>query len=594
VVAAAATPWAVARAQDFSDLSPPADTAPVLTPTRIRQPMRDVPASVTILPAQLLSDHGVLSIPEALHLLAGTTPNRLSWASYNLGLARKTTVGPERVTVLIDGIEVDPSLLTFANIGGLPVGIDDVDHIEITNGPATSGFGHALTTDVINIVTKHPDDVERAYLRATTGSFDNTTAFARAGTTLGPESLRVTLVHHSRGPNNIDAEGVEHSSDLSVDRITLRSSTRVGEDSTLTFDTTFMNGHLSNIPPTIETFGDTVRNGYQAVAWRSNLTPTNELSVRVNHWFDDESVEADAMQRRTVAELQDVNVFTEALRVSAGIGVRHEQARDATTLTSWQATYQRLYADAEWRPVSALTLNLGASSDHASTANHDVSARAGANWHLDDQQTLRVSWSSGSWASDVDTVLQQPGQLVTSERIESADVGWLLEAPARNATVSARAFWYHLFGSTINALKKKATDQNAWGEVSGIEGRATADITSWCSGFMNVSSAIEGANSGQSPGGNNWFVQGSVGLEGRLSHGWRTSAAYYASSLHTSGLQPSGLVALAITKDFDWLGARARASLTGRHISNGHAKVTDPTVDETGKSSAYVSLQLAY
>ena len=109
-IVATATPLGVAMAQSPVDVdaSPSADATPVLTPTRIRQPIRDVPATVTILPADLLSDHGILSITEALHLLAGTTPNRLSWASYDLGLAKKTTVGPSRVTVLIDGIEVDP------------------------------------------------------------------------------------------------------------------------------------------------------------------------------------------------------------------------------------------------------------------------------------------------------------------------------------------------------------------------------------------------------------------------------------------------------------------------------------------------------
>jgi len=554
-----------------------------------------VPATVTILPADVLSDHGILSITEALHLLAGTTPSRLSWASYDLGLAKKTTVGPSRVTVLIDGIEVDPSLLESSNISGLPVGIDDVDHIEITEGPATSGFGHALTTDVINIVTKHPDDVERAYLRATTGSFSNTSAFARAGTTFGPESLRVTLVHHERGPTDVQALGLARNADLSVDRVTVRSSTRVGADSTLSFDAAYLNGSVSGLSPAAEAIGDTVRNGYQGLAWRSNLTATNELSVRVNHWFDDEDIEANTLQRRTVAELEDVNVFTESLRVAAGIGVRQEQARDSSTSSSWQATYQRLYADVEWQPVGEVMLNFGASSDHASTDNHDVSARAGINWHLDDQQTVRMSWSSGSWASDVDEVLQQPGQLVTSERIQSADVGWLMELPARNATLSTRAFWYHLRGHTTNVVSaKNPADQNAWGEVYGLEARGTTDLSSWCSGFMNLSSAIEGGNSGMSPSGNNWFMQGSMGLDARLGHGWRASGAYYASSLHTTGQQQSGLVGVAVVKDFDWLGSRARATLMGRHITNGHGKPADTSSDEAGTSTAYISLQLAY
>lgn len=44
----------------------------VLTPTHLRQPLTDVPASVTVITAKMLKQFGITSVPKALRLTPGS------------------------------------------------------------------------------------------------------------------------------------------------------------------------------------------------------------------------------------------------------------------------------------------------------------------------------------------------------------------------------------------------------------------------------------------------------------------------------------------------------------------------------------------
>jgi iron complex outermembrane receptor protein len=608
--AAAAAPAllapALAAAQDTIDEMPLAEGAlptPMLAPTGMRQPIRDIPATVVILPAELLSNFGILSITEGLRLVGGMAPRLLGWSGYDLRLGRKTTTGPERLTVLIDGIEVDATLLESTNLSSLPVGIDDVERIEVSSGPSTAGSGHALSTAIINIITKHPADVERAYGRLSTGSYDNNTAFGRVGATLGPSAIRLTLTHHQRGPIDEESPVPARSSDLTFDRVTMRSSTRFDNVGTLEFDAAYLNGNGSGAPTAAPALTGNLRNGYASLVWTTNPAPMDEVTIRADHWFDDQnlagtacgtlsatkadtaddehfgtiptatpraSCAAELRERRTIVELQDVHVAGDALRFVGGIGGRMEQVGNASSANAnpWAANFLRAYGGVDWRATPTVTLNTGASADHSSEANYDTSLRAGVNWHLSDEQTLRSALTYGRWASDANATLGVTGLLVNEERMTSADLGYLLDLPARNASVTARLFWQRLDGQVVN-IALGGGEHGANGDIYGIESRATAGFAACCSGYLSLSFASEGENSGIHASGSNWVAQGAVGVSASWGNGWRTSADWYSNSNDAAGGLSASLLGLALIKDFTWLGSRFRVTLTGRHASTG-------------------------
>jgi iron complex outermembrane receptor protein len=620
VLLAATQAAAQDAAIDEMPLSDGALPAPMLAPTGMRQPIRDIPASVIILPGELLANFGILSITEGLRLVGGMAPKLLGWSGYDLRLGRKNTVDPERLTVLIDGIEVDATLLESTNLSSLPVGIDDVERIEISSGASTAGYGHALSTAIINIVTRHPADVERAYARLSTGSYDNNTVFGRAGATFGPSSVRLTLTHHQRGPLDEESLSPVRSSGLTFDRVTLRSSTRF-DVGTFEFDAAYLNGNGTGVLSSTPALEGNLRNGYASAVWSTNPTPTDEVNIRFDHWFDDQnlasttcgtqqveqaafspdaatapaqapgsvptsgtddafstipsakpraSCKTDLRERRTILELQDVHVAGDALRFVGGFGARMEQADDAAPgagTPPWAANFLRAYGGVDWRVTPAVTLNAGASADHAGPENYDTSVRAGVNWHLSDEQTLRSALTYGRWASDTNTALEVPGLVVTGERMTSADIGYLLSLPARNASLTARLFWQRLEGDVVNTSADDSPERNANGNIYGFESRATAGITACCAGYLSLSYSSEGDNSGVHVPGNNWVAQGAIGVSGAWGAGWRTSAAWYGSSNDSATGMGPNVLGLALIKDFTWLASRFRVTLTYRHNS---------------------------
>jgi hypothetical protein len=112
-------------------------------------------------------------------------------------------------------------------------------------------------------------------------------------------------------------------------------------------------------------------------------------------------------------------------------------------------------------------------------------------------------------------------------------------------------------------------------------------------GYLALSTAFEGSNSGVNPDGVDWIWQTAAGVTADLGHAWRVSGAYFADSGDTAGTQTTGLLALTLIKDFGWLGSRARVTLSGRHLATTRGKGGADSSDVAG-SAAYASLQLAY
>ena len=82
-------------AADPSEVPADGDPYPiVLTPTRLRQSLQDVPASVTIITADMLRKFAIRSIPEALRLVPGMAITQASGLSQQDQLPRDERACP--------------------------------------------------------------------------------------------------------------------------------------------------------------------------------------------------------------------------------------------------------------------------------------------------------------------------------------------------------------------------------------------------------------------------------------------------------------------------------------------------------------------
>ncbi len=123
----------------------------------------DTPLSTTVLTSDDIARSGVLSIPEAMRLIPGVIVREKTNGNYDIHIRGNDNIPYGQVTifsentltlVMIDGRPV----YNYATGGtfweSLPVGLSDVDRIEVVRGPASALYGPNAVTGVINIITK--------------------------------------------------------------------------------------------------------------------------------------------------------------------------------------------------------------------------------------------------------------------------------------------------------------------------------------------------------------------------------------------------------------------------------------------------------
>ena len=151
----------------------------VITPARLRQSLADVPASVSVITGEMLRQFGIRSVPEALRLVPGMAVTHASGPDYRINYHGTNILSPRRMNVLIDGISVYRPAFSEVIWSQLPVVVEDIDRIEVTRGPNSAAYGPNSMLAVVNIITRHPTDVDRAFAAVTVGSQSATDATAR-------------------------------------------------------------------------------------------------------------------------------------------------------------------------------------------------------------------------------------------------------------------------------------------------------------------------------------------------------------------------------------------------------------------------------
>jgi iron complex outermembrane receptor protein len=219
-----------AHAQSSDDGMDPSDTPypVVITPTRLRQSLADVPASVTVITSDMLRRYGITRIEEAFRMVPGMAVLETGGSNYKINYHGTSTVSPRRLNVQIDGVSAYMAYFSNVEWAWLPVAMEDIDRIEIIRGPDSSAYGPNSMMAVINILTKHPKDVEPAMAAVTVGSHHTVDTTLRLATTLGTTSVRLTANTH-------DDTGMESYSHLGgLDEMTRAAGFQTGDSTQVT------------------------------------------------------------------------------------------------------------------------------------------------------------------------------------------------------------------------------------------------------------------------------------------------------------------------------------------------------------------------
>jgi iron complex outermembrane recepter protein len=258
----------------------------VITPARLRQSLADVPASVSIITGETLRQYGIRSVAEALRLVPGMAVTHAVGPDYRINYHGTNMLSPRRMNVLIDGISVYRPALSEVIWAQLPVVVEDIDRIEVTRGPNSAAYGPNSMLAVINIITRNPRDVDRAFGAVTLGSRSASEITARAAATFGPSSVSLTASRARDGGYDLVAQDPAGHDSFSRNMIALRSETRLSPEQSLSLRASVVDG-TAQVPFADDfqlTYPDRrFRDSYLGGAWTAQVSPEHELRLRLDH-----------------------------------------------------------------------------------------------------------------------------------------------------------------------------------------------------------------------------------------------------------------------------------------------------------------------
>lgn len=195
VALASAVSWAAdPPSLPFGDAG---DTPTVLSATRLSQSLFETPAAVSVIDRQMIEQTGVREIPELLRLVPGMVVGYDQGSDAFVSFHGTSADLARRMQVLVDGRSIYQPLLASVDWVGLPLELADIERIEVIRGPNSSSWGANSFLAVVNIVTRHPADVERARISYRNGEDGISDYLARLAQRTGNVDWRLTVAGRS-------------------------------------------------------------------------------------------------------------------------------------------------------------------------------------------------------------------------------------------------------------------------------------------------------------------------------------------------------------------------------------------------------------
>jgi len=501
----------VAAEQDFLQ-----DVPMVLSASRLRQPLDEVPVTMSVIDRAAIDASAVRTVADLLRLVPGMYVGHghgvegiVPVVSYH-GLTDEFS---RRMQVLVDGRSVYTPLFGTVLWDDLPLAIDDIERIEITRGPNSASYGANAFFGAINIITRAPTAGDGGLALARGGQAGTREALLRLAGATGPLNYRLTL-GRKQGEEFINVYDAQHhdylsgSAELALgnrDSVELQGGFSQGArnqgftDSltdrprTKTLDAAFMQSKWRRAWSS----GDelTLQYAFQRQGWNEfdQTLPLPLPGVPLQSYAVQGSVHFDQHD----LELQRISQLSDVLRVVWGAGARLDRIDAPIYFGGNEAESTRLarvFAHAEWRVRPDLLWQLGAMAERTTISGSDFSPRVSATYHVDGTHSLRASLSKayrtpllyeerGNYAVSFgpfrDQIALSTGGL-HSEQMVSVEVGyhgqWL------NPAVTADVKLYRDRASRLidsvdipiaqpNALRYYATDPQNGSDavVTGIE-----------------------------------------------------------------------------------------------------------------------------
>lgn len=433
----AAVPMAYAASADEGADLYFTDLPVVATVSRLPQRLDQAPTSVTVLDRELIRASGARDLNDVFRLVPGfmTYPANTDSSRVAYHGMSDEDYSP-RVQVLVDGRSMySPLFRNGVNWSLIPVSIADIERIEVVRGSNNVSYGGNAFLGVINIITVDPAMVRGVSVSTNQGNQGVQDYSVRGGGALG-EVGHFRLTYEQRDDRGL-TDRYDWRDYNRARLLSLRADVQVSSEDLIEFslgrvEASNLSGRLDRSGTTVLSTGkadDPLRDYQQAsthlqVQWRRALGADAEFRLRyavTDDWANDAHQETksspftggpyyqtvDAYGGHSVThELEAQHVFSPVrdTRLAWGGSWRYSSLSspdylyglgDVTRETS------RLFGNLEWRPRQWFTGNLGLAVERDSFAGTHLSNRASANFHLDEQNTLRLGYARAYRAASI-------------------------------------------------------------------------------------------------------------------------------------------------------------------------------------------------
>jgi iron complex outermembrane recepter protein len=134
----------------------------VVAAARRSQSSLEAPNATTVITGDEIRASGLTTIPEILRRVPGAEVMTMGWSSANLSIRGFNQRINNKVLVLIDGRPEYQDFLGVTLWPVLPIGVEEIERIEVIRGPAGALYGANAMLGVINIITRAPGTGPRA------------------------------------------------------------------------------------------------------------------------------------------------------------------------------------------------------------------------------------------------------------------------------------------------------------------------------------------------------------------------------------------------------------------------------------------------
>lgn len=441
----------------------------VASVSRLPQRLADAPASVTVIDREMIRASGYRSLNDLFRLVPGfqTFAHSDVAARVNYhGITDNNDFSP-RVQVLIDGRSLhSPLFRGGVNWALIPVALEDIERIEVVRGSNSVSYGTNAFLGVVNIVTIDPSLVRGVSVSASRGTQGINDYSVRGGGKLGEAgnfrlSYQQTSDDGLKGRYDWEDSYRNRRFDARFDyAVNLRDSL---EFSLGKIEGRFLSGSLDKVTRLSDPCDDPLRNRDESSTWMQArwlraLSETADFSLRYTFSEDrgDNAYRIDPVTcgvvpypkvndsgdwgRRHEIEATHNFVPMAQTRLVWGASWRHDEMASKTLMRdrgSESRQVWRAFANGEWKPMTWLTANLGASNEYDTLAGNHLSPRASVAFHVTPENTLRLgytqAWRTASILAyrgnhvevDGSRVVSRGNPHLPAERLDSWEIGYL-------------------------------------------------------------------------------------------------------------------------------------------------------------------------